>query len=172
MIEKRVYLSKWSVDDAKELYEMAKNPDISKMCGGWTPHTSVEHSKEVIEKFFTKEGNYKISFVGETKPIGAISLMFSNSSHIKDITDKKVEIGFWLGKSYWGMGLMKEACEILIHYCFNTLKLDGVYCGYLTWNKQNKRLQEKLGFTYLYSSNCESLGNQEMAVTYLKNNIM
>lgn len=51
-----------------------------------------------------------------------------------------------LSKDYWGKGLMPEALNEVIRYCFEDLKLDFLVCGHFTDNNQSKRVQEKCGF--------------------------
>ena len=40
------------------------------------------------------------------------------------------EIGYVLSKDYWGKGLMPEAVNVVITYCFKVLKFDFLLCGY------------------------------------------
>ena len=40
--------------------------------------------------------------------------------------DKKTEIGYWLGASFQGKGLMTKACRALVDHAFNELKLNRV----------------------------------------------
>lgn len=59
------------------------------------------------------------------------------------------EIGYVLGKAYWGKGLMPQAVARVLHFCFEDLKLDAVFCGYFERNRQSARVNEKMGFQYI-----------------------
>ena len=56
------------------------------------------------------------------------------------------ELGFVLGKAYWGQGFMPEAVRAIMNYLFNELDLDFLLCGHYDFNEQSKRVQEKCGF--------------------------
>ena len=45
----------------------------------------------------------------------------------------EAEIGYWIGKPYWGQGFIPEAVKTLLSRCFDELKLDAVWCGYYEW---------------------------------------
>lgn len=62
--------------------------------------------------------------------------------------DGEAEIGYWIGKSYWGQGLIPEAVSALPERSFNELQLDAVWCGYYDGNLKSKRVCEKSGFKY------------------------
>jgi ribosomal-protein-alanine N-acetyltransferase len=40
------------------------------------------------------------------------------------------EIGYVLNKDYWGKGLMPEAVEAVIDYCFREINFDWLTCGH------------------------------------------
>ena len=52
--------------------------------------------------------------------IGCISLININEIH------SKAEVGYWLGKDYWGMGYCSEALNALIRYAFINLNLNRI----------------------------------------------
>ncbi len=43
-----------------------------------------------------------------------------------DWTNRKTEIGFWLGEYFQGKGLVTKSCRVLIDYVFNELKLNRI----------------------------------------------
>lgn len=58
------------------------------------------------------------------------------------------ELGFWLGKPYWGKGLVPEAANRLIDHAFVDLGMNKIWCGYYLGNAKSARTQEKLGFAF------------------------
>lgn len=62
--------------------------------------------------------------------------------------DDECEMGFWLGKEYWGNGIMPEAAGELLRHGFEELNMSTVWCGYYDGNQKSKRAQEKIGFIY------------------------
>ena len=78
-------------------------------------------------------------------PVGSIGLHFHSDLAEKD---DECELGYWLGKPYWGHGIMPEACTLLLKRAFEDLNVSKVWCGYYQGNEKSKRVQEKLGFKY------------------------
>ena len=62
--------------------------------------------------------------------------------------DDECELGFWLGKHFWGRGIMPEASRELLRHAFEELGMKKVWCGYYDGNTKSMRVQEKLGFKY------------------------
>ena len=55
-------------------------------------------------------------------------------------------------KPFWGQGLIPEAPLELLRYAFEDLKMGAVWCGYYEGNEKSRRVQEKLGFVYRYTT--------------------
>ncbi|MBE3560457.1 MAG: GNAT family N-acetyltransferase [Ktedonobacteraceae bacterium] len=67
--------------------------------------------------------------------------------HGIDWTNRKVEIGYWLGEAFQGKGLMTKACRRLITYAFADLGLNRVEIRCAVENKRSRAIPERLGFT-------------------------
>ena len=67
-----------------------------------------------------------------------------------DITDREdeCELGYWLGKPFWGRGYVPEAAMAVLRHAFVDLGMRAVWCGYYEGNVKSERVQEKLGFEY------------------------
>lgn len=60
---------------------------------------------------------------------------------------KKTEIGYWLGTSFEGRGIMTRACRAIIDYNFGEFDLNRIEIKCPTDNLQSRRIPERLGFT-------------------------
>ena len=78
--------------------------------------------------------------------------MVSDGLHSADMKQGEAEVGYWIGKPYWGQGLIPEAVEALLARCFNNLTLDAVWCGYYEGNNKSKRVCEKCGFRFHHTN--------------------
>ncbi len=58
------------------------------------------------------------------------------------------EIGYWLGKPWWGQGLATELGHGLVGYASETLGTQRVIAGHYADNPASGRVLEKLGFQY------------------------
>ena len=61
-------------------------------------------------------------------------------------------VGYWLGKPFWGQGLMPEAVREMLRHAFEDIGMSKVWCGYYDGNTKSKRVQEKVGFKYQWTT--------------------
>lgn len=61
-------------------------------------------------------------------------------------TSRRAEVGYALGKPFWGIGYMHEALFALIEYAFHTLDLNRLEADIDPRNKASARTLEGLGF--------------------------
>jgi RimJ/RimL family protein N-acetyltransferase len=146
----RLTLRPWKETDAECLYEYAKDPDVGPIAG-WPAHTSVEVSLSVIRNVFQVEECYAICERDGDKAIGAISLKMGDSTDMTDREDE-CELGYWLGVPYWGRGIMPEAAQEVLRHAFEDLGMKKVWCGYYDGNEKSRRVQEKCGFQYEWTT--------------------
>ena len=149
METKRLLLRPWQDSDAESLYEYAKDPDIGPPAG-WPPHTGVENSLEIIRCVFSAPETYAVC-LKDGSPIGSIGLKLNGSTDMTD-RDDECELGYWIGKPFWGQGMIPEASRALLRHAFENLGMRAVWCGYYEGNEKSKRVQEKLGFVYQYTT--------------------
>lgn len=146
LITERLLLRPWAESDAESLYEYARDPDVGPIAG-WPPHKSVEESREIIRTVFSGAETYAICERENGIAIGAVALKMGDQTDITDREDE-CELGYWLGKPFWGRGYMPEAAAELLRHAFEDLGMRAVWCGYYEGNLKSKRVQEKLGFEY------------------------
>lgn len=147
----RLTLRHWKEADAESLYEYAKDPDVGPIAG-WAPHKNIEESLHVIKNVFNGPECYAICEKGTDKAIGAIELQLNGRTDMTD-RDDECELGYWLGKPFWGRGYMPEAARELIRHGFEELGMTTIWCGYYDGNNKSKRVQEKVGFLYHHTCN-------------------
>jgi RimJ/RimL family protein N-acetyltransferase len=146
----RLILRHWEESDAESLYEYAKDPDVGPIAG-WQPHGSVEESRNIIKNVLSGPEAYAVCLKEDNKAVGAIELMLGGSSVNSIKSDDECELGFWIGKPFWGQGLIPEAAKEMLRRAFEDLNMNKVWCGYYHGNEKSKRVQEKVGFCYQYT---------------------
>ena len=144
----RLILRPWKEADAEECYKYAKDPRVGPIAG-WPVHTSVENSRQVILDVLMVPETYAIALKETGLPVGSIGLHFHSDLAEKD---DEAELGYWMGVRYWGQGRVTEAARELLRYAFEDMKLSRVWCGYYDGNEKSKRVQEKLGFKYQWTT--------------------
>lgn len=153
LMTERLLLRPWTEADAESLYKYAKDPEVGPIAG-WPPHKSVEESREVIRNVFSDEECYAICEKGNDRAIGAIAIKCGEQTDMTEREDE-CELGYWLGKPFWGRGYMPEAVRELLRHAFEDLGMTTVWVGYYDGNTKSKRVQEKAGFVYHHT--CEEV---------------
>ena len=149
----RLILRPWQETDAESLYEYAKDPDVGPIAG-WPPHKNLEESLDVIKHVFCGSECYAVCLKTDGLAIGCIELKLNGCTDMTD-RDDECELGYWIGKKYWGQGLIPEAARELIRHGFEDLNMEVIWCGYYDGNTKSKRVQEKVGFVYHHT--CEDV---------------
>ena len=145
----RLILRPWQESDAEDLYTYAKDPEVGPPAG-WPPHTSVENSREIINTVLSRSETYAVC-LKDGKPIGSVGLHLNGSTDMTD-RDDECELGYWIGKPFWGQGLIPEAARELLRYAFEELGMRAVWCGYYEGNEKSRKVQTKLGFVYQHKT--------------------
>ncbi|MBQ6374585.1 MAG: GNAT family N-acetyltransferase [Clostridia bacterium] len=146
----RLILRRWEERDAENLYRFASDPDIGPIAG-WPAHRSVEESRNVIRDVLNGKEAYAICLKTDGMAIGAVELKLKGRT---DLTgrDDECEIGYWLGKPFWGQGIMPEAVGEMLRHAFEDIGMSKVWVAYYEGNAKSKRVQEKCGFRYQWRS--------------------
>lgn len=148
-----VSLRKWAQTDAEALFRLASDPAVGNATG-FPPHRSIVESKRVIREIFCKPETYAIVDCDDGKLLGCINL-FSGEKGKSVYESKEVMVGYWLGRPYWGRGLMAEAVDLLCKKCRNSGEFScTTVIGFAKeGNVRSRRVLEKAGFNLVETSN-------------------
>jgi [ribosomal protein S5]-alanine N-acetyltransferase len=129
------------LDDAGQLFQrVARDPQVTKYLL-WTPHPDVAATRRVITERLNVEDHARtwvIALRHSDEIIGMISGRLSMRH--------SVEIGYCIGRRWWGKGLMSEALDTLV------AALDADRAVYRVWatchvdNERSVRLLQRAGF--------------------------
>ena len=113
----------------------------------FTEQHSFTHTKEMVNEFVTKKFNSKCDFLFgiyfNNNHIGNIKLGPINTNNL--ISD----ISYFIGdKKLWGKGIASKALMSVIHFAFNTLKLEKINAGYYQEAVASEKLLNKCGFKF------------------------
>ena len=146
----RLILRPWRDEDAGNLYKYASDPLIGPPAG-WPVHKSVEESREIIRTVFSTAETYAVCLKDSDLVIGCVGLKLGEDTDMTDHEDE-CELGYWLGREFWGQGLIPEAARELLRHAFEDLGMNAVWCGYYEGNSKSRRVMDKLGFRYHHYS--------------------
>ena len=145
----RLILRRWRENDAESLYEYAKDSDVGPIAG-WPPHQNIDESREIIKNVLCGLECYAVCLKSDNRAIGSIELRLNRHTDMTD-RDDECELGYWIGKPFWGQGLIPEATNEMLRHAFEDIEMNKVWCGYYDGNEKSKRVQEKCGFHYQWT---------------------
>ena len=129
--------------DARDIFEYARDPEVARHVL-WDAHRSIEDSREYIRyvRRLYKEGLpsvYGICLKDTGKLIGTIAFVWYSPEN------RSAEIGYSLGKAWWGKGYATEALRAVLELGFDRLKLHRAEAMHETDNPASGRVMEKCG---------------------------
>ncbi len=149
----RLTLRDFTIDDLVDFNEYCVNPNVGPNAG-WEPHESIEESKQILQRFIGEGHTYAIVLNQTGRVVGSVGVESRDNELSKILNSmgyvgKNVEIGYALAFEQWGKGIMTEACQVVIDYCFSDLGVDFIICGHFPFNQRSKRVIEKCGFEHV-----------------------
>ncbi|MEW8968162.1 MULTISPECIES: GNAT family N-acetyltransferase [Exiguobacterium] len=146
----RLRLRAFHLDDAEAMYPYAKDDRVGPNAG-WAPHQSIEETRDVIRMFQADQDVWAITLKETDEVIGTIGLHDRrpdpNIQH-----EAQREIGYVLNPTCWGQGYIPEAVRAMLRHGFEDLGLERIWCGHFDFNDQSRRVVEKCGFVYSFTT--------------------
>ncbi|MGI6734392.1 MAG: GNAT family N-acetyltransferase [Anaerovoracaceae bacterium] len=140
----RLILRGFTLEDAADLYDYAKNPNVGPH-GGWKPHESIEESRKIIKDLFL--ANYHIWAMVD-KESGKVIGSIGYEEDTKRPETGCMELGYAMAEKFWGRGLMTEAAKAVIRHGFESMGLPMLSIYHNPANFRSKRVIEKCGFHF------------------------
>lgn len=141
----RLILRPFAATDAQEVRRLAGDRDVASTTRR-IPHPYPEGAAEAWiasqDRAWDegREANLAIVRTDGDRLLGAIGLIVRSE-------DSKAELGYWIGKPYWGQGYGTEAARAVLRYGFEELGLNRIYAHHMVRNPASGRILEKLGMT-------------------------
>lgn len=160
MKTKRLTLRDLTHSDARRIALLAGDLDVARMTARIPhPYTEIE-AEEWIKGIDEGEYVQGIDFEGYLIGLVGYTLM----------TKKIAELGYWIGKPWWGRGFATEAAEAVLWHCFYKSGFSRITCTHFIDNPASARVIEKLGFTCvgLNSAYCLARKKNIDAIIYEK----
>jgi [ribosomal protein S5]-alanine N-acetyltransferase len=87
---------------------------------------------------------YRLAIDVGGEAVGVVSLYVQRAEWAKH----SAEIKYWLGKKYWGGGIMTQAVRELTRIGFEKFKLKRIFGAVYSHNKSSMRVLEKCGYKF------------------------
>lgn len=142
----RLILRAFKMDDAPVVQQLANDKEVATNTQNM-PHPYEEYMARrwisCHQEMFDENELLNLAVVlrKTNEVIGAIGF---------DIDEKNdaAELGYWLGRPYWGMGYATEAARRLVHYGFTEMKYHRIYGCHLKINPASGNVLKKIGMKY------------------------
>jgi len=140
----RTVLRRFTTDDAEYMFKNWAGDDAVTKYLTWPTHSGADESRRVIRMWEEKYGspdNYQwcIELKSTKEAIGSISAV--------DVNEKlnAVEIGYCIGREFWGRGITTEALGALIEFFFEKVKVNRIAAKHDLNNPASGRVMQKCG---------------------------
>ncbi len=132
----------WQPEDAESLSKHANDPDIARNMTDGFPHPyTPEHARRFIEYALKDDPIHIFAIEINGEAAGGIGIHPQS-----DIYRKNAELGYWLGKAYWGQGITTEAVKQVCTLAFSLYDIRRIYARPYGYNTASMKVLEKAGF--------------------------
>ena len=140
----RLILRQFKIEDAESMYHnWASDPEVTRFLT-WPTHSDVSVSKWVLQDWISRYAdpafyNWGIELKATGELVGNISVV-KVSEHVDG-----ADIGYCMGKSWWGQGIMPEVLGEVIAFLFDEVGVNRVAATHDVNNPKSGRVMEKAG---------------------------
>jgi RimJ/RimL family protein N-acetyltransferase len=134
----------WRLSDADSLVRHANNRKVWLLVRDRFPHPyTIQDAHEFLQRATTEQPEMKFCIEIEGAALGGIGVHPGEDVHRHTAT-----LGYWLGETFWGRGVMSEAVTAVIDFCFDNFPLRRISAEVFANNPASARVLEKAGFTF------------------------
>ena len=140
----RLILRPFCIEDADDMFSnWASDPEVTRFLT-WPAHPNTDVTRMILKDWISRyeDGgffNWAIALKESGSVIGNISVV-----RLEEAIEE-AEIGYCMGRAYWGRGIMPEALRAVMDYLFDTVGVNRIMAGYDVNNPKSGRVMEKAG---------------------------
>ena len=140
----RLVLGDFEADDAGELQRLAGDREIADTTLAIPHPYELDHALAWIgnqrkEAARGRATNFAIRLSAESPIIGCVGLRDIDPEHLQ------AELGFWIGREWWGQGYAREAAAAVIRFGFETLHLNRICAHHMLRNPAAGKVLQHIG---------------------------
>jgi ribosomal-protein-alanine N-acetyltransferase len=135
-------LRQWFGSDAEPLVPIANDPYIARYLSHVfpQPYTRADADRWVHEQLQAETvGQFAIEVNGELA--GGIGFIVGRAERAGTAS-----LGYWLGRRFWGRGVMSEAVLAATQWAFDTWRIRRIWANVMDPNVASARVLEKAGY--------------------------
>jgi [ribosomal protein S5]-alanine N-acetyltransferase len=140
----RLVLGAFEADDAPELQRLAGDREIADTTVAIPHPYDLDHALAWIgnqrkEAARGRAANFAVRLSAGSPIIGSVGLRDIDAEHLQ------AELGFWIGKEWWGHGYAREAAAAVIRFGFETLGLNRICAHHMLRNPAAGKVLQHVG---------------------------
>jgi 8-oxo-dGTP diphosphatase len=143
LITERLRLRRLHPGDAPVIAPLVNDWEVAR----WTSHIPHPYTVQMADEFIAAQAEapsngsqvFAILRKDDDVLVGCVGLHRESGSH-------HGELGYWVGKQYWGNGYASEAVRAVVDFAFNELNLAELEAGAVPVNRASHRVLAKSGF--------------------------
>jgi RimJ/RimL family protein N-acetyltransferase len=171
----KIELRKFKMSDFDRLMEMFPEKEITDAIGITLADDSPKVDSRGEMKWMKKTlGNYR-----KKKPSGYNLAVIADGVYVGNVGAHNIdhkncsaEVGYWIGKEYWGNGIATSALNLFIDEISKKFKLKRIAGFAYTFNPASKRVMEKCGFELECIRKCTKKGKNKYYDDYQLSKIL
>jgi RimJ/RimL family protein N-acetyltransferase len=141
LVTERLILRAPREQDAEAIATLADNRHIADMLARMPHPYSIGHARAFIHMEQQRRAGvgYAITLIGTGTLIGCAGL---------NLTERGLELGYWIGEPYWNRGFATEAAHALVDLAFRETEAGVLHAACRVINPASRRVIHKCGFQY------------------------
>jgi RimJ/RimL family protein N-acetyltransferase len=147
LLTPRLRLRRWRQADREPLIEINRDPEVSEFLGGPVDETATDSFLAKTLAHWEEHGFGHYAVELREAPDAGRLIGFAGVAYptfLPAVADRP-EIGWRLGRPFWGRGLATEAAQAVRDRCFDQLGLGELISIIDPANVRSRRVAEKLG---------------------------
>ncbi len=136
-------LNKLKKSDGKSFVKHINNPKVARYMRDIASPYEEKNAEQYLSYLATVDENEEFvrGIFIDGKAVGAVAL-----TRCGNVSRHVSELGYWLGESYWGMGVMTEAVKLMCEFAFRNLGVSRIESEIVFENFASRKVLEKCGF--------------------------
>lgn len=143
----RLILRRFQIEDTYDMYKNWASDIETLKYLPWGPHSDINVTRRRIISWIsnynkTNVYNWAIYLKSIQEVIGSISVEISNEK------EESCEIGYCIGRAFWGREIVPEALRAVMHYLFNEVGYKKIIARHDVLNRASGRVMQKAGMDF------------------------
>lgn len=143
----RLKLRRFALEDVEAVFHNWANDDEVTRFLSWPTHPNSAVTKKVVQDWIESYENdefyhWAIELKENGEAVGGITVVNSSNMH------ERCEMGYCIGREYWGKGITAEALETVNSFLFHEVGYNRIEAMHHSSNPASGRVMEKAGMKY------------------------